>query len=101
MFVVMNEDLFNSMSEADQQTILDLTTQKMVDRTGEIFDEYSEEAIAKLEEEGIEMYELSDDELAEWSEFINPTIDNWIEEVSGKGLPAQEIYDRAVELSGN
>lgn len=99
MFVVMNEDLWNDLSEEDQNTIEELTTQSMVDRTGEIFDEYTEEAIASATEKGIEIYELDEDELDEWSEYINPTVENWIHNVEDKGLPGQELYDRAIELS--
>lgn len=99
MFVVMNEDLFNDLSAEDQSIIEELTTQSMVDRTGEVFDEYTEEAIAAANDKGMEIYELSDDELEEWSKYINPTIENWIEDVDGKGLPGQELYDRALELS--
>lgn len=100
MFVVMNEDLFNSMSEEDQQTILDLAGERMVESTGDVFDQVGQEAIEQAKEKGIEFYELSDDELDEWKEYINPTIDNWIKKVEDRGLPGQKVYDRAIELLG-
>ena len=28
-----------------------------------------------------------------------PTVENWIKNVEEKGLPGQEAYDRAIELS--
>lgn len=100
MFVVMNEDLFNSMSEEDQQTILDLAGERMVESTGDVFDQVGQEAIEQAKEKGIEFYELSDEELDEWKEYINPTIDNWIKKVEDRGLPGQKVYDRAIELLG-
>ncbi|MEI3612155.1 TRAP transporter substrate-binding protein [Pseudogracilibacillus sp. SO30301A] len=100
MFVVMNEDVFNSFSPEDQETIQELTGDKMIEKTGEVFDQFGQEAIEQAKEKGVEIYELSDDELAEWSEYINPTIENWIDNVEEKGLPGQELYDRAVELTG-
>lgn len=100
MFVVMNEDLFNSMSEEDQKTIQELAGQRMVEKTGEVFDKVGQEAIEQAKEKGIEFYELSDDELDEWKEYINPTIDNWIKKVEDRGLPGQKVYDRAIELLG-
>lgn len=100
MFVVMNEDEFNSLNDEDQTLLQDLTGEAMVKTTGETFDQFGKEAVEQAEEKGIEIYELSDAELEEWSEFINPTIENWIENVEGKGLPGQEVYDRAKELVG-
>ncbi|MEI3610289.1 TRAP transporter substrate-binding protein [Pseudogracilibacillus sp. SO10305] len=100
MFVVMNEDEFNSLNDEDQTLLQDLTGEAMVKTTGETFDQFGKEAVEQAEEKGIEIYELSDAELEEWSEFINPTIENWIENVEGKGLPGQEVYDRARELVG-
>jgi TRAP-type C4-dicarboxylate transport system substrate-binding protein len=101
MFVVMNEDLFNGMSEADQQTIKDLTGDKMVQKTGEIFDDVREQAIDQAKEKGVEIYELSPDELEDWKEYINPTIEKWIEKAEGKGLPGQKVYDKAEEISSH
>ena len=100
MFVVMNEDEFNSLNDEDQTLLQDLTGEAMVKTTGETFDQFGKEAVEQAVEKGIEIYELSDAELEEWSEFINPTIENWIENVEGKGLPGQEVYDRAKELVG-
>lgn len=100
MFVVMNEDIWNELSEEDQSTIKELAGERMATKTGEIFDQFGKDAVDQAKEKGVEVYELSDGELAEWSEFINPTIENWINHVEDKGLPGQQVYDRAVELSG-
>ncbi len=78
-----------------------LASERMVERTGEVFDEVGQQAIEQAKEKGIEFYELSEEELDEWKEYINPTIDNWIKNVEDRGLPGQEVYDRAVELIGN
>ncbi|WP_229740730.1 TRAP transporter substrate-binding protein [Ornithinibacillus halotolerans] len=101
MFVVMNEDAFDSLSEEDQETLMELAGERMAKKTGEVFDQFGAEAVEQAKEKGVEIYELSEVELAEWSEYINPTIENWINNVEGKGLPGQKVYDRAVELSGN
>ncbi|MFD2043834.1 TRAP transporter substrate-binding protein [Ornithinibacillus salinisoli] len=100
MFVVMNEDVFNDLSEADQAAVQELTGEKMASQTGEVFDQFGSDAVEQAREKGVEIYELSERELAEWSEYINPTIENWIQSVNERGLPGQEVYDRAVELSG-
>lgn len=100
MFVVMNETIWNELSEEDQAAIKDVTGEKMAIKTGEAFDAFGQMAIEGAKEKGVEIYELTEQELAEWSEYINPTIENWINNVEDKGLPGQEVYDRAVESSG-
>src|SRR5690625_3103344 len=101
MFVVMNENLFNELSEEDQNTLKQLAGENMVKNIGEAFDKIGAESLAQAEEKGIEIYELSDAELKEWSKYINPTIENKINSINDKGLPGQEVFDRALELSGN
>src|SRR5699024_9942625 len=59
MFVVMNKDLYDGMDEEAQKIIKDNTGEKMSQKTGEIFDEYREEAIESAEEKGVEIHELS------------------------------------------
>ncbi len=100
MFVVMNEDVWDKLSEEDQKTIEKLTGEKMAEKTGEVFDQFGHEAIEQAKEKGIEIYELTDSDLKEWKKYIDPTIEKWIKNADDKGLPGQEVYDRAEELSG-
>ncbi|MHA6346803.1 TRAP transporter substrate-binding protein [Roseivivax sp. CAU 1761] len=41
---------------------------------------------------------LTDEQIAPWKEAAAPTIDAWIEEMEGRGIEGQALYDRAVEL---
>jgi len=97
-YVVMNEDVWNRLSEEDQQIIRDIS-EEMVTRSAEMFDEWTQIGIESAAEKGVEVYELSEEELNEWKEYIMPTVENWIKNVEEKGLPGQEAYDRAIELS--
>lgn len=99
MFVVMNEDIWNGLSEEDQETIKELTGEKMAKNTGGIFDQFGKEAVEQAKEKGVEVYELSDKDLEEWKKYIDPTIEKWIKKAEDKGLPGQKVFDRAVELS--
>lgn len=99
MFVVMNEDIWNDLSEEDQATMKELTGKKMAEQTGKVFDKFGQDAIEQAKEKGIEIHELSEEELKDWRKYINPTIEKWIKNVDEKGLPGQKVYDRAVELS--
>lgn len=97
-YVVMNEDVWNSLSEEDQEIIREIS-EEMVTRSAEMFDEWTQIGIESADEKGVEVYELSEAELEEWKEYIMPTVENWIKKVEEKGLPGQEVYDRAIELS--
>ena len=50
MFVVMNEDEFNSLNDEDQTLLQDLTGEAMVKTTGETFDQFGKEAVEQAEE---------------------------------------------------
>src|SRR5699024_11963352 len=91
-YVVMNEDVWNSLSEEDQQIIRDIS-EDMVTRSAEMFDEWTEIGIESAAEKNVEVYELGEAELDEWKEYIMPTVENWIQNVEDQGLPGQEVYD--------
>ena len=42
--------------------------------------------------------ELSDEEIERWDELLEPLVDEWVAEIEGMGLPAQEFLDRLYEL---
>lgn len=97
-YITMNEDSWNDLGDDDRQAIEDMVGEKMAIKAGTNFDKVGARAIEKSEEKGVEIYELSDSELEEWKVLINPTIEKWIQKLEDKGLPGQELYDRAVEL---
>src|SRR5690606_34511144 len=74
-FVTMNENSWNELGEENQAAIKELVGEKMAAKAGTNFDEVGQRAIEKAKEKGVEIYELSDDEMAEWSTFINPTVE--------------------------
>ncbi|MCG7335787.1 TRAP transporter substrate-binding protein [Sporosarcina sp. ACRSM] len=97
-YITMNENSWDSLGEENQAAIQELIGEKIAMKSGANFDDLGQRGLDKLNEKGVEIYELSDAELAEWNVFINPTVDKWIKKVEDRGLPGQAIYDRAVEL---
>ncbi|MGJ9385049.1 TRAP transporter substrate-binding protein [Salipaludibacillus sp. CF4.18] len=98
-YSVMNQDKWESLSDDIKSSMDEVKGRHMVEVAGNVIDERSIEAIEAAEEAGAEFYELSDEELEEWKEKMNPVIEDWIADKNSKGLPGQEIYDRALELS--
>lgn len=92
-FLVMNLNKFNSLSEQDQQMMEEVAKEKFknsVDLTKEV----DLESIEKLREYGIEVIELTDDEINTIANHIRETV--W-----PKVLPeetSQEFYERILEI---
>src|SRR5699024_3321129 len=97
-YVVMNEDSWEALSDEQQTAIQELIEEKMSIEAGKVFDQVGQEAVEQAKEKGIEIYELSEQELVEWKKYIDPTIEKWIDKMEDQGLPGQEVYDRAKEL---
>ena len=51
-----------------------------------------------LRANGMEIYSLSDAELARWKELLVPLIDQWAEDMDAKGLPGSEAVEIARKL---
>lgn len=67
-------------------------------KAGAVYDEDGDLGWKQAEDAGIKVYELSDDEKAEWEKALQPVYSKWIDEMEAKGLPGKEIYDEAVRL---
>lgn len=97
-FSVMNKETYNSFSEEDQQTLNELTGMKLSKQIGRIHDEDGRVGLEKALDRDVELIELEEDELAPWEEALKPMVESWIDQRTAEGFPAQEIYDRAMEL---
>ena len=64
----------------------------------EFLDEIYEDVQASFEEEGLEVTELDEDALQEWIDATEAVPQNWIDE-QDDDVPAEEMYDRLLELS--
>lgn len=100
-FGVMNTEAYNSLSDSDKADLDGLTKLDMSMHAGEVFDRAGENGYNAGEENGVEFIELSGDNLAAWEDAFQPIIEEWIANMEGEGVPAQEMYDRALEISNN
>ncbi|WP_095588905.1 C4-dicarboxylate TRAP transporter substrate-binding protein [Actibacterium ureilyticum] len=92
--VVVNTDALNSLDEAERAALMGSLEEAM----DYYIDFYNEKTMAAwgpaLDERGIEQVTFSDDEVAAFKDAAAaPAAAAWIEEMSGRGLPAQELYD--------
>ncbi|MBW2064439.1 MAG: TRAP transporter substrate-binding protein [Deltaproteobacteria bacterium] len=91
--VVMNMDKWNSLPKDVQEVMEGLETQQAA-WTGVYMDNHVKEAIAwSKKNHNVEVIDLSPSEKARWDRLLGPIVENWIKDVSGKGLLAVQIVE--------
>lgn len=96
-YMVMNLDAWNSLTPATQDVMLELGREHSL-LAADIYDGLYVTVFQQALDEGIEVTELPDDELARWHEIGQTVIDEWIAEREADGVPAQEMFDRVQEI---
>ncbi|MBP1971235.1 TRAP-type C4-dicarboxylate transport system substrate-binding protein [Virgibacillus natechei] len=97
LMVVINESTWNRISPEDQEVIEELMDREMALLAGETYDKDGDGGWTAAEEAGIEINELSDEEIEEWAKPLESISEEWVEEMEGNDLPGQAIYEAAVE----
>jgi len=94
MFVVMNNDKWNSLPE-NIKTIITEVSQEWIEKHGMVWDYYDKVGIDYfLTFAGREVIELSSEEMAKWVEAaVDPLIDAYISEKTAMGLPATDYQE--------
>lgn len=91
--VVMNLDSWNALPE-DVQQVMDDLIEEQSEWTGVYMDNHVQESIEWSQQtHQVEIIEIPEAEKAQWDERLAPLTDNWIQEMSAKGFPAQAIVD--------
>lgn len=96
-YMVMNLDTWNTLTPATQQVMLDLGREYSL-VGGEVYDGLYDVVLQQALDEGIEIYELPEEELDRWHEVGQTVIDAWIAEREAAGIPAQEMFDRLQDI---
>ncbi|MGB8622235.1 MAG: C4-dicarboxylate TRAP transporter substrate-binding protein [Paracoccaceae bacterium] len=92
--VVVNTDALNALTEAEREALMG-----SVDESLDYYiDFYNNNTMSKwgpaLDERGIERITYSDEEIANFRESAaGPVAQQWIEDNTARGLPAQKLYD--------
>jgi TRAP-type C4-dicarboxylate transport system substrate-binding protein len=97
MFVVMNLKKWNALP-ADVRKVMEEVSAQWIDVHGKAWDQLDEEGRAYSLSLGNKIVPLSADENARWKKAVRPIIDDYIKEVSAKGLPAQKAVKEVEDL---
>ncbi len=96
--VAMNKDSWNKISPEDQSIIEEIAGNYGLIH-GESYDNAGIRGYELAEEEGIEINHFTPEQLEEAKEILQPLVEEWIEEMEGKGYPARDIYEKTLSLA--
>ncbi|MFC3526408.1 TRAP transporter substrate-binding protein [Marinococcus halophilus] len=98
-YVTMNKESWNEIPNQDQKIIeQELLGEPMASLAGQKFDELEQETEVEAKEQGIEFYELPEEEINKFENASENVTQNWIEDMESQGVEGQKIYNRAEEL---
>ncbi|MBG0777643.1 MAG: TRAP transporter substrate-binding protein [Desulfovibrionaceae bacterium] len=96
--VVMNRDSWNGLPDGVKKVFDELRREQSL-WTGQYMDAHVKESMDwSRKEQGVEVFSLSDADLAAAHGKLEPMIAAWKERVNKAGLPADAIYGAALEL---
>ncbi|MPZ61007.1 MAG: hypothetical protein GEU93_06875 [Propionibacteriales bacterium] len=97
--ILLNMDTWGELS-SDQQEAIDRAAMEAQEWSIDYYIERQEDLLAQLEEDGVEVQAMAEDEFAEWQERSPDFADQWLKRMqdAGNGDAAQEIYDKLREI---
>ena len=99
-FFTMNTDKWNLISPNDQQAILEINQRIYEDIACRLWDKQNEEAFSyAVDENGLEVIELTSAERELWLELVKPVQDDFVSRMDAQGFPGREILDTVINLS--
>lgn len=99
-FATINLDTWNSLPP-DIQSVIEEVTEKYYEEVAiGLWDTINDSGFKfAVEETGMEVINLSDEETARWMEKIQPIHDDFLTDMEGKGLPGEEALEVAKRLA--
>ncbi len=82
---VINEKVFKGLPE-NVQEILVQVGDEVTESTAKFYDDDSQRVVQGFREDGINVYELSEDEKAEWHKFYGEIEENWVKKQNNPDL---------------
>jgi TRAP-type C4-dicarboxylate transport system substrate-binding protein len=92
----INEEVYQTLPE-DVKDALALAGDETVERLSKFLDEKNDE-LAEQFASDVEIYELSDEESAEWDKALEPVWNRWAEDLEKRGINANETVKKYREM---
>jgi len=98
-FVTMNKEVWDSLKPEDQAAIEEVN-KEYFDIASGLWDQQNEAALKyAVEEEGMQVINLSDEEIRQWIKLVTPVQQEYIEAMEKLGLNGKEILDTVKALA--
>lgn len=99
-YITMNLDQWNALSPQVQAAIEGVNEQYFEEVAMGLWDKQNEAALKwSVEETGMEVINLSEEEATKWINIVMPIQDEFVAKMNEKGLDGQEILDTIKELA--
>ncbi len=96
--LVINEKVFQGLPEDIQEALVQ-AGDEFTESNAKFFDEFNVSVIEEFKDAGIEVYELSDAEKAEWQKFYEKVAAEWLKEKNDPDLEKTiEAFKEKVEM---
>ncbi len=92
-FLVMNQDKFDQLSEADQKAVMSVSGEHFARMVGRAWDEADANAVEFMKEKGIQVDVAPDEFVSEMKERTRGVEEAWYEEIAKKGLDGRAIME--------
>ena len=96
-YIVMNSDTWNKIPK-DLQHTLESYTQEFLKVAADTWDERSNKAEQYAKEQGLEIIQLSDAELARWKKTTAPLVEEFVKDTESKGLNGKQFLTEMERL---
>jgi TRAP-type C4-dicarboxylate transport system substrate-binding protein len=94
---IMSLDAWNKLSPDDQKIFEGIIGRQMSLKSAKIYDELYNVGYETMVREGMEIYELADEDKKEFQSHVDEIVKGYIEELGATGLPAQQVYDDMIK----
>jgi TRAP-type C4-dicarboxylate transport system substrate-binding protein len=97
-YVVMNKETWEKFP-ADIQKAIEGVNAECVEKAATLWDGMGKEGLDFAQKKGVEIYTVSDAEIAKMVTALEPIQENWVKEQEGKGVPGRKALDILKQLA--
>lgn len=97
MFVVMNKNSWDRLTEQQQQIVMEVSEQ-WIDKHGLAWDQADRKGYEFITELGHEVLELTDEQKQQWRNRVQPILDEYVQQTQRRDLAGEDFLQRIQEL---